>query len=746
MDRKIRFAFMGVLATLALVIGPASAGAAEEQSTASSTSSSTTLANTTTTTSSAPAPETSTSATPAVPVVSETESTTTTTATTAATPEVQAQLPQATSAPRVTGASTHARNRRRLQTQTKGVGRARRETVSPSAQTPPLPFKLSLAGSDIPDFFISTFSIPPFLLPIYQAAGTAYDIPWQVLAAINEVETDYGRDVNVSSAGAEGWMQFLPAEWQQYGLDVTNDGYEDPYNPVDAIFTAARYLAAAGGAHNIRGAVYAYNHSQTYVESVMLRAELLGGTPPGLLSAITGLSEARFPVHASAHFSDGFPLAPATPTSPAQSLAGTVIYSEAGAPVIAVQDGEVTALGQSPTLGRYISLRDSYGNTYTYAELGSVASVYPVLVPRESSASESATAASEPAPPTTGPVAPASEAGSSTTSPSAPPSPESGASPQHFQAGPEEVYLHPLHPGVSVIAGTVLGHLGTGTEGEVSSDSPVTPGSVPQAPHILFQIRPAGVGASLIDPKPILDGWVELEDTSIFRAKGGSPFATSSPTAGQVLLESRSQLQQQVLSDKGIHIYRCGRDDIQSGEIDRRVLATLEFLSVSGLQPTVSALKCGDTQLAAPGALSGYADGDAVGISAINGTPIAGHEGPGSVVDEVMSRLLGLQGTMKPAQIEAPTSRTGARKGVEVTDSPDLIGVAFGPTEFSVPKGSKARIAGSDGSLLSASQWVALIDRLGQIPSPVVRSGHSAAAIPDPPRTLSQGEEPSGNG
>ena len=53
--------------------------------------------------------------------------------------------------------------------------------------------------------------MPPFLLPIYQAAGTAYGIPWQVLAAINEVETDYGRDLSVSSAGAEGWMQFLPA-------------------------------------------------------------------------------------------------------------------------------------------------------------------------------------------------------------------------------------------------------------------------------------------------------------------------------------------------------------------------------------------------------------------------------------------------------------------------------------------------------------------------------------------------------
>ncbi len=118
---------------------------------------------------------------------------------------------------------------------------------APSALTPPLPGALGAPISGIPDFFIESFRIPPFLLPIYQAAGTAYDIPWQVLAAINEVETDYGRDLSVSSAGAEGWMQFLPSSWARYGVDANGDGYEDPYNPADAIFAAARYLQAAGG-------------------------------------------------------------------------------------------------------------------------------------------------------------------------------------------------------------------------------------------------------------------------------------------------------------------------------------------------------------------------------------------------------------------------------------------------------------------------------------------------------------------
>ncbi len=74
-----------------------------------------------------------------------------------------------------------------------------------------------------------------------------------MLAAINEVETDYGRDLSVSSAGAEGWMQFLPASWAQYGVDANGDGFKDPYNPADAIFAAARYLRAAGGATRTSG-------------------------------------------------------------------------------------------------------------------------------------------------------------------------------------------------------------------------------------------------------------------------------------------------------------------------------------------------------------------------------------------------------------------------------------------------------------------------------------------------------------
>src|SRR3954447_2558486 len=65
--------------------------------------------------------------------------------------------------------------------------------------------------SGVPNFVIRKFRVPPFLLPIYQAAGIQYGVRWEILAAINEIETDYGRNLNVSSAGALGWMQFMPS-------------------------------------------------------------------------------------------------------------------------------------------------------------------------------------------------------------------------------------------------------------------------------------------------------------------------------------------------------------------------------------------------------------------------------------------------------------------------------------------------------------------------------------------------------
>jgi hypothetical protein len=661
----------------------------------------------------------------------------------------------------------------------------------PSALTPALPLSLSSSIAGVPGFFIESFRIPPFLLPIFQAAGTAYGVPWQVLAAINEVETDYGRDLSVSSAGAEGWMQFLPSSWETYGVDANGDGYKDPYNPADAIFAAARYLRAAGAATNVRGAIFSYNHSQAYVESVMLRAKLLGGTPSELLGAITGLTEARFPVHAKSHFADGFLTVSATGAKAPAQIAGTTIYSEADAPVIAVQDGQIVQIGDSPQLGHFVTLRDAYGNTYTYAKLGSVAQLYPVLKPHDAEGDASTTSPGEapaepkptapasagthtevtppagegsslsalslgstsaleaPAPgsgtptqaPAAGNEASAGSAASGTPGASAQTQPQAGASAgsaeaapsasgseqpaspsaspeataRVFRSGPDDVYLHELHAGVQVIAGTVLGHVGGAEAGDGEGSEP----------HVFFQIRPAGVGAPLIDPKPILDGWVQLENSSIFRAKGQNPFLASGPTPGQVLLESKEQLEQQVLANSDIDIYPCGRQDIQTGQIDRRVLATLEFLAVSGLKPTVSALKCGHSELTTEGNVSEHSTGDAVDISEINGIPIVGHQGPGSITDTTIRKLLTLQGSMEPHQIISLMSYPGAANTLAKADHYNHIHVGFRPL-FA----QSARLAGSLTSSITPGQWIKLIARLGEIPDPTVAAAPSAAAIP----------------
>jgi cell wall-associated NlpC family hydrolase len=113
---------------------------------------------------------------------------------------------------------------------------------------------------------------PAVLIPIYKAAGHRYHVPWAVLAAINSIETNYGRNMSTSSAGAIGWMQFMPSTWAAYGVAAGRHSVPNPYDPHDAIFSAARYLAANGAAHNLRKAIFAYNHATWYVDEVLWKA------------------------------------------------------------------------------------------------------------------------------------------------------------------------------------------------------------------------------------------------------------------------------------------------------------------------------------------------------------------------------------------------------------------------------------------------------------------------------------------
>jgi hypothetical protein len=687
----------------------------------------------------------------------------------------------------------------------------------PTPSNPTYSFSLpGPAPIGVPNFFIDSFQIPPFLLPIYQAAGIQYDVPWQVLAAINEIETDYGRNLSVSTAGAVGWMQFLPSTWQRYAVDANGDGVADPYNPADAIFTAARYLHAAGASQNISQAIFAYNHAGWYVQSVLLRAQLIGGMPKAMIGALTGLVEGHFPVAAPAKYADDSVVKlaktrvktsnAAVPVQSDPNTKGTAIYAKQGSPVIAVNDGKVVKIGSSKTLGRYLELQDATGNTYTYANLGSIPALYPVpkpvkmsstsiakalLAPATPAPKQAATAGSQQAAPIVStakasseaksapislPVTPATagsqqaaSAGSQAASagtqqaatggsqqasgaspapadtptisspmvkerlfadPSRPASYAAGGNLQMTSSAPQlgsfdnyfsdvlhlakdQYTLQPLKVGSVVVAGTILGRLGAGTPTNAS--------------HLEFMVQPAGNKAPYIDPKPILDGWKLLEATAVYRAAGVDPFFgpnAKNPTIGQILLMSKEQLQDRVLTDPSVQIYPCGRRDIQDGAIDRRILAVIEFLSASGLKPDVTGLKCGHTSNGSDGVDDAGKTGESVDISAINGIPIQGHQGAGSVTDVTVRRLLTLQGAMQPDEIVSLMSYKGQPTALSLPDHANRIQIAYTPLY-----GQNTKLSAQVASILQPQQWTQLINHINQISEPIVPIAPSKYAI-----------------
>ncbi len=593
-------------------------------------------------------------------------------------------------------------------------------------------------------------------------------------------------------------------------MDATGSGYADPYNPVDAIFAAARYLHAAGASRDLSKAIFAYNHASWYVQSVLLRAKLIGGMPNSLVSALTGLVEGHFPVAARARYADdyverlagkrvkqGANAAVAVDSNPKQKA--IAIYARRGSPVIAANDGRVIKLGRDRQWGRYLELQDSNKNVYVYADLGSVPRVYPVPKPVSLSAAGvvkalSAKSSSKPsggsgssgskpsAPATAGSQNSASPAGggggakgsgeAALALPSLPLSsgaggsggsgsvgggrgllPASLASPapqvkqrlfaypsraasfaagggvqlrseqaaaqiQNFQnyfsgvlhLAKNQYTLKPLKAGAEVVAGTILGRIAKGTKTKAS--------------HLEFMIKPGGKKAPYVDPKPILDGWELLQATSIYRASGIDPFVGKDPSIGQILLMSKLQLQQRVLSDPRVSVYRCGRRDIATGQIDRRVLADIEFLSASGLKPYISGLKCGATKTGSNGIDPAGKTGESMDISKINNIPVAGHSGQGSITDLTIRRLLTLQGIYKPTAIVSPISLKGHPNTLSLPDHKNRIQVAYTPT-FSQNK----NLPNALNTILKPGQWIKLIQRLNQIPEPTVPINPSKYAV-----------------
>lgn len=216
-------------------------------------------------------------------------------------------------------------------------------------------------------------------LPIYQAAGQKYGVPWNLLAAIHKVETDFGRNLSVSPVGAKGHMQFMDKTWvgwrypggtklgdlpdsvditdpkliQKYGgfgVDANGDGKADPYDPVDAIHAAAKYLAAnhrpGTDWYSRKGAVWYYNHDyENYVLKVKEYAEMFA-TPIADVPAsdvasgeflwplqggkITSpFGERIHPIHKTRRFHDGIDIAMPLGSPILASDGGMVIESRA---------------------------------------------------------------------------------------------------------------------------------------------------------------------------------------------------------------------------------------------------------------------------------------------------------------------------------------------------------------------------------------------------------------------------------
>ncbi|MDQ8044049.1 MAG: lytic murein transglycosylase [Solirubrobacteraceae bacterium] len=820
-----------------------------------------------------PAPSLTSPATDATPVQStpqaSSEASTPSSSTPASTPSAStpADTTPQSSDPNiadVTGAVKGESKRRAARRKAQADQAERTDDPTPSTQaTDPTLIDPSLLNvTSVPNFFIQDFDIPPFLLPIYQAAGSEYGIRWEVLAGINKVETDYGRNLNVSSAGALGWMQFMPSTWEQYGVDADGNGVKDPFNPADAIFAAARYLKAAGGDTNLQQGIFAYNHASWYVDEVLANARAVAAIPDSLINSLTGLTQGIFPVAGDTDKIDyaGKTKDTGDKVTADENAADTVTGDdkrnsiEVTAPedskVVATQDGVIEKVGESEKLGKYVRLRDSYGNRYTYAHLGEIQDKVPVPKPvkDDKDATDESESASDPVTGTTpadaAPTTPATVGGDQSLDPTDPApttaatddslDPAAGTSPRtpaqttpvttspqaaalsttptvptpsstsrdrlarsgetstpevtsknlaekprriryaardqvsapNAKAEPasaegSRLYAHPSRPaayaaggaeqlnptidapateapvgelskyfsidyglkasdvnlkklkaGQAVIAGTVLGKTQISTDGSKAS-------------KVTFQIRPAGKAAPRIDPSPILDGWRLSDKTSFFEEQAKRQIATgqdpAQPTVGQILLMGKQELQQRVLADKRITIYPGGQRDIESGQIDQRVLALLEVMATKDMTPVVTALKSGHGELTSSGNVSEHSYGSAVDIGSVYGTVISpSTQGPGSVTDKAVREILKLQGNMKPHQIITLMKYVGYDNTLSLPDHYNHIHVGYAPEDGS----------GKDlQQLLKPGQWDDLVKRLGSIKVPSVSSTPSQYSV-----------------
>jgi hypothetical protein len=118
---------------------------------------------------------------------------------------------------------------------------------------------------------------PRLLLRSYHEAERRFGVAWNVLAAVNFIESRFGRARSASPAGAQGPMQFLPSTWAAFGM---GGNVQDPH---DAVIGAANYLRSSGAPADYQRALFAYNRAQAYVDAVLLYARRMRQDPRAFL-------------------------------------------------------------------------------------------------------------------------------------------------------------------------------------------------------------------------------------------------------------------------------------------------------------------------------------------------------------------------------------------------------------------------------------------------------------------------------
>jgi membrane-bound lytic murein transglycosylase B len=154
----------------------------------------------------------------------------------------------------------------------KGISRAAAASIGADLAAARALGRLAEPPRPLPPWRIVAPPPPATLLGYFRQAQARFGVRWQYLAAIEFIETKFGRVVGLSSAGAEGPMQFLPATWASYGSG-------NVHNPRDAILGAARYLVANGAPGDMAGALYRYNPSVDYVDAVEAYAARMRADP-----------------------------------------------------------------------------------------------------------------------------------------------------------------------------------------------------------------------------------------------------------------------------------------------------------------------------------------------------------------------------------------------------------------------------------------------------------------------------------